>query len=41
MDQITEYKKLINGELKRWTYDALAAAIKKRDTIFPKVAAAW
>ena len=41
MDQITEYKKLINGELKPWAYDALAAAIKKRDTIFSKVAAEW
>ena len=32
-------QKRINGELRRWTYDTLANAIKKRDAIFSKVAA--
>jgi hypothetical protein len=32
-------QKRINVELRRWTYDTLAEAVKKRDTIFSKVAA--
>ena len=34
-------QKRINGELRRWTYDTLTEAVKKRDTIFSKVAAGW
>ena len=34
-------QKRVNGELRRWTYDTLAEAAKKRDTIFSKVAAGW
>ena len=32
-------QKRINGELRRWVFDKLAEAVKKRDIIFSKVAA--
>ena len=34
-------QKRINGVLRRLTYDTLTEAVKKRDTIFSKVAAGW
>ena len=34
-------QKHINGVLRRLTYDTLTEAVKKRDTIFSKVAAGW
>ena len=37
----TRYRvqKRINGQLQRWTFDALDKAVQKRDAIFAKVAA--
>ena len=32
-------QKRINGRLQRWTFDTLDKAVRKRDTIFAKVAA--